>query len=56
MQTHNTTQNGQAAAADRNDAAATPRALSDLKLATVVGGVSEIVITKPTDCHSTNLF
>ena len=38
MQTDNTIQDAPGAAADRNDAEAKPRALSDLALATVVGG------------------
>src|SRR5262249_8034804 len=44
-------------AADRHETEATPRALAAMELAGVVGGiaVSEIAVTKPTDCASTNL-
>ena len=38
MQTPSTTQPEQAETADRHDAAALPRALSDVELATVAGG------------------
>jgi hypothetical protein len=58
MQTPNTTQHEQADAADRHEMEAQPRALSDLELALVVGGisVSEIVVTKPTDVASTHFY
>jgi hypothetical protein len=40
MQTDNTTQDAQTEAVDQNDAEAMPRALSDLELHAVVGGLN----------------
>ena len=45
MQTDNTTQDAQTEAVDRNDAEVMPRALSDLELHAVVGGLNYTKIT-----------